>query len=215
MPSGIAPEGSLKKWVRAVIATAAVPAAVLAFNAARIGSRQIDIARNDEAAPAAAVAAQRLAQAVRFQTLSHQHPSKFPGAEFDRFHAFLAVTYPRVQSAPKKRQVYEYSPVYEWSGTDASFKPVLMMAHQDVVPIDPASADKWPQSPFGGIISDALIRGRGTLDDKGTVMALHEVAETLLTPGFRPKRTVYFAFGHDEEVDGREGSPKIGQWLSS
>jgi len=56
---------------------------------------------------------------------------------------------------------------------------------------------------------------RGALDDKGAVMAVHEAAETLLAQGFRPTRTVYFAFGHDEEVGGREGSAKIAEWLSS
>lgn len=205
----------MKKWASAAAATAAVLAAVLSFNAARFGSRQIDVPRNDEAAPAAAAAAQRLAQAVRFQTISYQDPSKFPRAEFDRFQAFLSGNYPRVQSALKKRRVSEYSLVYEWPGTDASFKPILVMAHQDVVPVDPVSADKWLQPPFGGVISDGFVWGRGTLDDKGAVMALHEAAEALLAQGFRPKRTVYFAFGHDEEVGGQEGSAKIAAWLSS
>ncbi|MEK6208903.1 MAG: M20 family peptidase [Pseudomonadota bacterium] len=205
----------MKKWASAVVATAAVLAAVLSFNAARFGSRQIDVPRNDEAAPAAEAAAQRLAQAVRFQTLSHQDPSKFPGSEFKGFHAFLSRSFPRMQSALRRERINGYSLVYEWAGTDASFKPILVMAHQDVVPIDPVSADKWLQPPFGGVISDGFIWGRGTLDDKGAVMALHEAAETLLAQGFRPKRTVYFAFGHDEEVGGREGSAKIAEWLSS
>ena len=84
----------MKKWASAVVATASVLTAVLSFNAARFGSRQIDVPRNDEAAPAAAAVAQRLAQAVRFQTVSHQDPPKFPGAELDRFQAFLSGNYP-------------------------------------------------------------------------------------------------------------------------
>ena len=205
----------MKQWVSAAAAAAALLAAIISINAVRLDSRQIDVARNDEAAPAAAAAAQRLAQAVRFQTLSHQDPSKFPGAEFHHFQAFLSGSYPRVEAALKKRRVNEFSLVYEWPGTDSSIKPILVMAHQDVVPIDPVSADKWLQPPFGGVIADGFIWGRGTLDDKGAVMALHEAAETLLAQGFRPKRTVYFAFGHDEEVGGREGSAKIAEWLSS
>jgi len=46
-------------------------------------------------------------------------------------------------------------------------------------------------------------------------MALHEATETLLAEGFRPARTVFFAFGHDEEVGGRQGSLKIAEWLAS
>lgn len=198
-----------------MVAMAAVLVAILLFNAMRFGSRQIDVPRNDEAAPAVAAAAQRLAQAVRFQTLSHQDPSKFPGAEFERFHIFLSRSFPRMQSVLRKERINGHSLVYEWPGTDSSLKPILVMAHQDVVPIDPVSADRWLQPPFGGVISGGFIWGRGTLDDKGAVMALHEAAETLLAQGFRPKRTVYFAFGHDEEVGGREGSAKIAQWLSA
>ncbi len=205
----------MKKWVGAMIMTAAVLVAVLSFNAIRLGSRQIAVPRNDEAAPAAAAAAQRLAQAVRFQTLSHQDPSKFPGNEFEGFHAFLSRSFPRMQSMLRSERINRHSLVYQWAGSDASSKPILLMAHLDVVPIDPVSADKWLQPPFGGFISDGFIWGRGTLDDKGAVMALHEAAETLLAQGFRPKRTVYFAFGHDEEIGGREGAAKIAEWLLS
>ena len=205
----------MNKWAGVAAGAIAVLAAAVAFNASRLGSRQIELARNDEMAPPAAAAAQRLAQAVRFQTLSYQQAAKFPGAEFDRFRGFLAATYPRIRATLKSRQVNDYSLLYEWPGTDATLKPVLVMAHQDVVPVEPSSADKWLQPPFGGVIADGFIWGRGTLDDKGALMALHEAAETLLAQDFRPKRTVYFAFGHDEEVGGRQGAAKIAGWLAS
>ncbi len=204
----------MRKWTRAVMA-AAVLAAILSFNAARFDSRQIDVPRNDEAVPDAEAAVQRLAQAVRFQTLSHQDPAKFPRSEFEGFHAFLARSFPRMQSALRRERINGYSLIYQWSGTDASLKPILVMAHQDVVPVDPASADKWLQPPFGGVVAGGFIWGRGTLDDKGAVMALHEAVEALLAQGFRPKRTLYFAFGHDEEIGGRQGSAKVAEWLSA
>jgi carboxypeptidase PM20D1 len=205
----------MRKWIGAVIAAAAILAAILSINAARFGSRQIDVPRNDEASPDIAGAAQRLAQAVRFQTVSHQDPAKFPGREFDGFHRFLARSFPRIQSALRRESINGYSLVYQWSGTDPPARPILVMAHQDVVPVDPASADKWLQPPFGGVIADGFVWGRGTLDDKGALMALHEAVEALLAQGYRPKRTVYFAFGHDEEVGGREGSAKIAEWLAA
>jgi carboxypeptidase PM20D1 len=205
----------MKKWIIAVITAVAVLAIVVSVNTARFGSRQIDVPRNDEAAPDATAAAGRLSQAVRFQTLSHQDAAKFPRGEFDAFHAFLARNFPRMQSALRHERINGESLIYQWPGSDASAKPILVMAHLDVVPVDPASADKWLQPPFGGAIANGFIWGRGTLDDKGAVMALHEAAETLLAQGFKPKRTVYFAFGHDEEVGGREGSAKIAEWLSS
>jgi carboxypeptidase PM20D1 len=205
----------MKKWISAVIAAVVVLVIVVSINAARFGSRQIDLPRNDEAAPDTMALAARLAQAVRFQTVSHQDAAKFPRGEFEAFHAFLARTFPRMQSALRHERINGESLIYQWSGSDASSKPVLVMAHLDVVPVDPGSADKWLQPPFSGAIADGFIWGRGTLDDKGAVMALHEAAETLLAQGFRPKRTVFFAFGHDEEVGGREGSAKIAEWISS
>ena len=205
----------MKKWAGVAAGAFAVLVAVVWFNAARMGSRQIDVARNDEAAPPATQAAQRLAQAVRFQTLSHQQAARFPGAEFDRFRAFLAASYPRMHAAFKLQLINTYSVLYEWPGSDAALKPVMVMAHQDVVPVDPVSADKWLQEPFGGAIEQGFIWGRGTLDDKGALMALHEAAESLLAQNFRPARTVYFAFGHDEEVGGRQGAAKIAAWLSA
>jgi len=205
----------MKKWVRVAAFAVAIALAVLGINAARMGSRQIDVPRNDETAPAIEAAAQRLAQAVRFRTVSHQDASQFPVSEFDRFQAFLSETYPHIESTLKKLRVGQHSLLYQWPGTDTSLRPILLMAHQDVVPIDPVSAQMWTHAPFGGEIAEGFIWGRGTLDDKGAVMALHEAAETLLAQGFRPKRTVYFALGHDEEVGGRGGSAKIAEWLLS
>ena len=205
----------MQKW--AVLAGAALMAlaAVLAVNALRMSSRQIDVPRNDEVAPAVEAAAQRLARAVRFATVSSQDGSKVPGAEFERLHALLAASYPRLHTALRIRAINGYSLLYEWPGADASLRPILLMAHQDVVPIEPASADKWLHPPFGGVIANGCIWGRGTLDDKGALMALHEAAEALLAQGFRPRRTIYFAFGHDEEVGGRDGSAKIAEWLAA
>ncbi|MEO8166463.1 MAG: M20/M25/M40 family metallo-hydrolase, partial [Betaproteobacteria bacterium] len=164
----------MKKWVGVIAILLAALAAVVAINASRLRSNQIQVAPNDELSPPVAAAAQRLAQAVRYRTVSHQDPASFPGAEFERFQAFLARTYPRIRSAMHRGHVGVHSLLYEWPGRDTSLKPILVMAHQDVVPVDPASAGQWLQLPFGGIIADGFIWGRGTLDDKGAVMALHE-----------------------------------------
>ncbi len=204
----------MKKWAGAIAVLFALLAAIVAINASRLRSSQIQVAANNESPPPVAAASQRLAQAVRFRTLSHQDPAKFAGTEFERFQAFLARSYPRVRSALHRRKVGAYNLLYEWQGSDASLKPILVMAHQDVVPVDPASAGQWLQPPFGGVVADGFIWGRGTLDDKGAVMALHEAAEALLAQNFRPRRTIYFAFGHDEEVGGRAGAAKTAQWLA-
>src|SRR5712692_9505400 len=203
----------MKALLRVVLAVVAVLAAVLSVNAVRLGGRQIEVARADERGPDPIEAAQRLAQAIRFQTVSNQDPAKFPAAEFDSLQAFLAGSFPRVQAAIGKERTGDFSLLYEWRGTDPALKPILLMAHQDVVPADPAATKDWTHPPFAGDIVEGFVWGRGTLDDKGSVMALHEAAEALLAQGFQPKRTVYFVFGHDEEVGGRKGSAQIADKL--
>ena len=54
-----------------------------------------------------------------------------------------------------------------------------------------------------GCIRDGHAFGRGTLDVKYTVAAMLEAASFLKRRNLRPRRTVLFAFGHDEEVGGR------------
>jgi carboxypeptidase PM20D1 len=200
-----------KRTFQVVALAIAILVAIVLFNTTRFGSRQIDVARNDEAAPDAAAAVQRLSRAIRFQTVSNQDAGKFPITEFDAFHAFLAQSFPRLGGALKSERINGYSLVYQWPGSDASLKPLLLMAHQDVVPVESVSASQWRQPPFGGTISDGFVWGRGALDDKASLMALHEAVETLVAQGFHPKRTIYFAFGHDEEIGGREGAAKIAQ----
>lgn len=156
------------------------------------------------AAPAidAGRAAARLGEAVRFRTVSNQNPADDVAAEWDRLHAWLQVTYPAAHGAMRRETVAGHTLVYTWAGSDPSLKPVVLMAHQDVVPVVPGTERDWKRDPFGGEIAEGFVWGRGTLDDKGSLVALMEAAEALAGSGFKPRRTVYFVFGHDEEVSG-------------
>jgi carboxypeptidase PM20D1 len=87
------------------------------------------------------------------------------------------------------------------------------MAHQDVVPIEPGTEENWSHRPFGGEVAGGYIWGRGAMDDKGSLVAILEAVETLLARGFRPKRTVYLVFGHDEEVGGEAGAAAVAEVL--
>ena len=60
----------------------------------------------------------------------------------------------------------------------------------------------------------AMFWGRGTLDDKGAIIAMMHAVEKLAEKGFTPKRTIYFSFGHDEEIGGRRGAGAVVQHLS-
>ena len=142
-----------------------------------------------------------LAASIRFKTISYQDRAKFPKEEFENFIKWAALTYPEFHQATQLEQL-GYSLLFKWEGTDTNLAPILFEGHHDVVPIIPGSEKLWEEEPFAGVISNNRIWGRGTLDDKSGVIGLMEAATHLIKNNFQPKRTVYFAFGHDEEVGG-------------
>ena len=70
------------------------------------------------------------------------------------------------------------------------------------MPVEPGSEGKWSAPPYSGAVTNGFVIGRGTIDDKGSLMAILEAAERLLARGHRPPQTIYLAFGHDEERGG-------------
>jgi carboxypeptidase PM20D1 len=146
----------------------------------------------------AAAAAERLAGAVRLRTIAEDD-----GSAFEALHAYLRAAFPQVHRALRCTTVAGHSLLYTWHGTDPTKPPVLLLGHLDVVPADPETLDAWTHPPFDGCITDGYIWGRGTLDDKQSVLGLLEAVEALLTEGFHPRRTIVLAFGHDEETSSR------------
>ncbi len=168
--------------------------------------------------PRAAVdqgAAMRLAEAIRFQTISNfLNPEQ--GAEALRgLRAHIEKSFPAFHAAAKRELVGGHSLLYTWQGTDPKAAPIALLAHQDVVPVAPGTEKDWQQPPFDGVIADGFIWGRGSWDNKGNLYAMLEAAEAMAKQGFAPKRTVYFAFGHDEEVAGTRGAKAIATLLAA
>jgi carboxypeptidase PM20D1 len=160
-------------------------------------------------------AAGHLSAAVRFQTVSHQNSADFDAEAFEGFRAFLEATYPLCHEALEWQVINEQSILYKWPGADPEKKPILLLGHYDVVPIEPGTEQDWEHPPFSGEITDGFIWGRGTLDDKSSVLGVLEAVETLIGQSHQPQRTVYLAFGHDEEVGGREGAVRIADHLTA
>ncbi len=160
---------------------------------------------------AGATPAARLGEAVQFQTISYQDRSQINLEEFRRFHAFLRASYPLVFAQLEVETVNDYSLLIRWSGSDPELAPILFTAHMDVVPIEPGTEGDWQHPPFAGVVADERIYGRGTLDDKQGLLSILEAAESLLAEEFVPPRTLVFAFGHDEEISGKEGAGKIAE----
>src|SRR3546814_3972160 len=123
-------------------------------------------------------------------------------AEWDRLHAWLSATYPAAHAAMTRTILPNRTLIYHWPGSDAALAPIIVMAHQDVVPVTEGTEGDWKHPPFSGQIAENAVWGRGTVDDKGSLVGLFEAIEALATAGFQPKRGIYLVSGHDEEVGG-------------
>ena len=157
--------------------------------------------------------AEHLAAALRFRTISHQDPKEDDHTAFAELRKFLTATYQRVHVGIAHETIAGDGLLYRWPGTDPSAAPILFLAHQDVVPIEPGTEEKWTHPPFDGVIADGHVWGRGAIDDKGSLICLFEAFESLLAEGWTPARTIWLASGFDEEVGGREGAKKIAEEL--
>lgn len=145
----------------------------------------------------------RLQQAITYQTVSFEDSSKLDSSAFLGFHRFLKKSFPVIFKTTSIEKVRKYSLLLHWKGKVAGKSPLVMMAHQDVVPVEEATVKKWDADPFAGTLKNGFVYGRGTIDDKGSLMALLESIEILMKEGFVPENDVYIALGHDEEVGGK------------
>lgn len=103
----------------------------------------------------------------------------------------LAALFPEVHAQLRLTRVNTYGLLYTWQGSDATLKPVVLMAHQDVVPAD--SLDRWTYPPFSGHRDEDYVYGRGASDCKNVLVGILESVESLLAAQFVPKRTVSLA----------------------
>lgn len=149
-----------------------------------------------------AKAAEHLGEAVRIQTISHQDIAEDQPTQWEALHQWLQATYPNAHRVMSRTIVAERSLVYEWPGSDPSLAPIILMAHQDVVPVADGTEQNWRHPPFSGQIADGAVWGRGSVDDKGSLVTLFEALDALAAQGFQPKRTIYLVSGQDEETLG-------------
>lgn len=149
-------------------------------------------------------AVEALQAAVRIPTISHRDKAQDDREAFDDFIEELADRFPLLHHTCEVTRLAGDALLMRWSGRDPDAGPVVLMAHIDVVPIDPD--DAWTHPPFAGVRtgsgSEGMLWGRGTADCKGSLIAVCVAAERLLANGFQPARDIWFSFGCDEEVAG-------------
>ncbi len=159
-------------------------------------------------------AAEHLSLAVQIPTVRHQDPAEDVDAEWTRLHGLLETAYPTAHAAMTRVELASRTLVWTWAGTDPSLAPIVLMAHQEVVPVTAGTEGDWKHPPFGGAVADGAVWGRGSIDDKGSLIAAFEAIEALAKQGFKPKRTVIFVSGGDEEAIG-QGAPAAAAYLKS
>lgn len=201
----------MKKFFLALLLALLALAGVLLLKAMTLSSKQLAVTPAQWDVPDSA--AQRLSQAIQIPTISHEDTARIDTAAFAAFGRYLRQTFPRCESKLKHTQL-GYSHLYEWTGSDPSLNPYLLMGHLDVVPVEEGTEKDWKYPAFSGTVADGEIWGRGALDDKVNVLGMLEAVEMLLAKGHQPTRTVYLAFGHDEEIGGMNGAAKVAAHLA-
>ncbi|GAB3448491.1 M20/M25/M40 family metallo-hydrolase [Actinophytocola sediminis] len=145
------------------------------------------------------------AQLIRFDTTNlgggSSHGER-EAAEFVAEHLSAAGVAPRLlERSPRRSNV-----VARVSGRDPSLAPLLVHAHLDVVPAEPA---EWSVHPFAGEIRDGFVWGRGAVDMKDMCATLLTVLHRWAAEGRAPRRDIVLAFVADEEDNGDWGA----HWL--
>lgn len=199
----------MKTWTRVALTTVGAVALLGGVVAVRTATfkpaTQVDLSavKLVDATPVnQANAALHLSQAIQIQTISHQDKADNDWAQWDKLHAWLAATYPAAHTAMAREILPGRALVYTWQGSDPSLAPIILMAHQDVVPVTPGTEGDWKHAPFAGEIAEGAVWGRGSVDDKGSLVMMFEAADALAARGFKPKRTVIIVSGQDEEAGG-------------
>lgn len=202
----------MKKILYSLLAVVVLVLCILLFNTLSLTSKQVDSEPLEKLVISDDVY-KNLSKAIQYPTISFSEDAIPDSTAFYGFHQFLQDTYPLIHEQLTLEKVNEYSLLYTWKGTNQNKKPIILMSHQDVVPVDDPTLNDWEAGPFEGKITATDIIGRGTLDDKSSLMALMEAVELLLKESFTPSQTIYLAFGHDEEVGGSKGAAKIAALL--
>lgn len=144
--------------------------------------------------------AEKLSRMVQYETVSV--PNTDQREKFLGFHRLLEELFPLVHQQLEKTEI-DGNLLYYWKG-QSSDKPLVLMSHQDVVPVD----GDWLHGPFSGDIAEGKVWGRGTSDTKCSVMAFFQAVEELLRQGYVPPCDVYLSSSCTEEWAG-DGCPKL------
>jgi acetylornithine deacetylase/succinyl-diaminopimelate desuccinylase-like protein len=164
--------------------------------------RMLLSANDDPAADKLDLTAEIARDLIRFDTTNYGEgrsngetdAAEYVAAKLDG----LGLTPQLFESEPGRTSV-----VTRVKGRDRSRGALVVHGHLDVVPADPAN---WSVDPFGGIIKDGLLWGRGAVDMKNMDAMMLAALTDILGAGNEPARDLVVAFFADEEAGGLRGS---------
>jgi acetylornithine deacetylase/succinyl-diaminopimelate desuccinylase-like protein len=110
----------------------------------------------------------------------------------------LGLTVRSFEPEPRRTSIVTRVP-----GRDSSKPALVVHGHTDVVP---AVAEDWSVDPFGGVVRDGMLWGRGAVDMKNMDAMIITALDRILSSGRQPERDLVVAFFADEEAGGLIGS---------
>ncbi|GAA5877908.1 hypothetical protein JCM16303_000278 [Sporobolomyces ruberrimus] len=151
------------------------------------------------------LATERLQGALRIPTESWDDMNIDP---------YLEKAFPTVHSKLRVEKVAKYGLLITYEGTAEEKQPIVLMAHQDVVPVKSATAQLWTQPPYDAVQDEeGWIWARGATDCKNTLVGILSAFEKLALEGFEPSRSIILSSGFDEEIGGRRSAPLLANIL--
>ncbi len=148
-------------------------------------------------------AIENLEGALKIKTVSSFPLENTDFTYFPQFIEYLKITYPEIFKICKLNIINNYGLLIKWEGKNKNLNPIVLTAHYDTVSY---GSKVWHDNEN--------IYGNGTIDDKGSLIAIMESVNSLIKENFEPERDIYLAFGFDEEIGGTEGALKIVEFFS-
>lgn len=173
-----------------------------------------------------------LEEMIKIRTISFGDKRDADDQHRIAFNKLLDEKFPHInKSKIVNKTVVNGSLLYEIRGFVPEKKPIMMMAHMDVVPAE--NLEEWTKHPFGegsfGVDSsgqdpkngekdaDKYLYGRGTLDVKSAIVGIFASLEINFCENrsWQPERTTYVFVGHDEEIGGYGGAQVVAEMLKN
>ena len=154
----------VKTIIKALLAVLIVIIFIMIAKTISFTSKQVKAEPADKYSVDAKIVVRHLSDAIQIPTVSFENEADFKGTDFLKFHKYLERTYPQLHKILKREVVNKYSLLYTWPGSDLNLRPIILLAHMDVVPVEEKSISQWTYSPFAGSIVNGYIWGRGSLE---------------------------------------------------